>query len=119
MLRNSKLPIKLTQHIVKKSKVRCQCSSETRHEFKSQERSSNHLLNFFKYYFKYDLARRRAEPNGATRRATYGSLSSRFAMALICVISIAIAAQALIYSGLIFMSGKLFPYGSDSNLRRC
>jgi hypothetical protein len=77
----------------------------------AQERSSNHLLNFFRYYFKYDLARRRAEPNGATRRATYGSLSSRFAMALICAISIAIAAQALIYSGLIFMSGKLFPTG--------
>ena len=109
MLRNSKLPIKLTQHIVKKSKVRCQCSSETRHEFKSQERSSNHLLNFFKYYFKYDLARRRAEPNGATRRATYGSLSSRFAMALICVISIAIAAQGAYLFGADIHVWKVVP----------
>jgi hypothetical protein len=43
------------------------------------------------------------------RRAAQGSLSGRSAMTFIYAILIAIAAQSFIYSGLIFMAGKLFP----------
>jgi hypothetical protein len=74
-----------------------------------QERSRNHLLNFVRYYFKYRLVRRRAEPNGAAAGHVGVSFRAGFAMALIYAISIAVAAQMFIYSGLTFMAGKLFP----------